>query len=405
MKTPIGRGGRRCLYLLAAIVLLGSYGYWALGRPLNPLNPALNQVQLQAQTAAPRLSWPAIGQSAVGIVGSPILDTNGTQTPAPTASTAKIITALVVLHAKPLTLGGQGPAITLGASDEALYNAYTARGGSVVRVTAGEQISEYQMLQAILLPSANNMADSLATWAFGSLSAYSAAANSYLAQLGLAHTHVGTDASGFGPSTTATAHDLVRLGELAMQNPVLAQIVGQTTASGIPIVSSVKNVNSLLGTDNIIGVKTGNTDQAGGVFISASHVNVKGQPVTIVTALVGAPTLFEALKDSLPLIQSAQANFKPVSAITAGSVVGRYPQPWGGSVTAVAGQNLVVNAWNGDTVLSTIQLQPVPADSVAGTIAGTVNTSKSALASPQSVPVKLQASPAKPSIWWRLLHP
>lgn len=405
MKTPKGRGRKRWLYLLAAMVLLVTYGYWALSRPLTLLKPIHSVIQLQSEAPVSHLSWPTIGQSAVGIVGSQILDTHGAQTSVPTASTAKIITALVVLHAKPLALGEQGPAITIEANDETLYNSYTARGGSVVQVTAGEQISEYQMLQAMLLPSANNMADSLAIWAYGSLNAYATAANTYLSGLGITSTHVGTDASGFDPSTTSSARDLVQLGELAMQDPVLAQIVSQPTASGIPIVSNVKNVNSLLGIDNIIGVKTGNTDQAGGVFISASRATVNGKPITIVTSLLGAPTLFEALKGSLPLIQSAQANFKPVSVITEGSIVGRYPQPWGGSITAVAAKNLAVNTWSGDTLSSTIQLQPIPTNSPSGTIAGTITTSQSALAGQQSIPIKVQDGSTKPSIWWRLLHP
>ena len=391
--------------MLVPIVLLGSYGYWASSRSLPPLNPDQAQVRLQTQTPSSKLAWPAAGQSGVGIVGTPILETHGTQTPAAIASTAKIITALVVLHAKPLALSQQGPMITLSASDEALYNSYAARAGSVVRVTAGEQISEYQMLEAMLLPSANNAADSLATWAFGSLGNYTASANSYLSKLGLAQTRVGTDASGFDPSTTSTAHDLVRLGELAMQDPVLAQVVGQTTASGIPVVNSVKNVNFLLGTDNIIGIKTGNTDQAGGVFISASRATVNGKPVTIVTALVGSPTLFQAMKDSLPLIQGAQVNFKPVTVITKASVAGRYRQPWGGRVTAITAKNLSVNTWNGTTVSSIVQLQPVPATAQAGQTAGTVTAPKSALYDLKSVPIKLQTAPTKPSLWWRLIHP
>jgi D-alanyl-D-alanine carboxypeptidase (penicillin-binding protein 5/6) len=405
MKIPVRRGGKRWLFLFAVLVLLGSYSYWALSRPLPLLNPTSSSLPLQTQTAATRLSWAGSGQSAVGIVGSSILETHGVQNATPIASTAKLITALLVLHEKPLSVGQQGPTITLNANDVALYASYAARNGSVVRVVAGEQISEYQMLQTILLPSANNMADSLATWAFGSLSAYSSAANKYLSQLSLGHTHVGADASGFEPSTTSTANDLVRLGELAMQNPVLAQIVGQATAGGIPVVNSIKNVNSLLGTSGIIGVKTGNTDQAGGVFISAARTTVNNKPVTIVTALVGAPTLFEALKGSLPLIQSAQANFKPASIITAGAVVGHYQQPWGSSITAIAGKNLTLSTWNGSVISSTIQLRPAPANAQAGQTVGTVTTPQSALTGQQSVPIKLQTSPSKPSIRWHLLHP
>ena len=91
----------------------------------------------------------------------------------------------------------------------------------------------------------------MAIWAFGSLKNYSQAANQYLEDQGLVETHVGSDASGFNPSTTSTARDLVRIGELVMQDPVLKQIVGQSSASDFPVVNNIKNVNSLLGTRTI----------------------------------------------------------------------------------------------------------------------------------------------------------
>jgi len=369
------------------------------------LQPGLPLTQLSITTGTPTLAWPAAGQSAVGLVGSSILDTHGAQTPLPTASTAKLITALTVLHAKPLSLGQQGPIITLTPSDAALFYSYAAQGGSVVPVGAGEQISEYQVLQTLLLPSANNMADSLATWAFGSMPAYRAAATTYLAQHGLAHTRVGTDASGFAPSTTSTASDLVRLGELAMQNPVLAQIVAQPAADGLPMAGTIKNINTLLGTDNIVGVKTGNTDQAGGVFISASRITVNSHPVTIVTAVAGMPSLRAAMQATLPLVQSAQTNFRPTTVITAGSIVGNYHLPWGGTVSAVVERQLSVPAWNGATLPASVKLKPVSIHAAAGQTAGNLIVPASAFAGQQSIPVVLSTAPSQPTVWWRLTHP
>jgi serine-type D-Ala-D-Ala carboxypeptidase (penicillin-binding protein 5/6) len=408
MKKFGRSGGKRWLYGLVVIVvlLLGGYGYWSSNRSLAPLKPSTGSTQLIVKTPAAKLSWPAGGQAAVGIAGSSILVTHGPQTPLPTASTAKLITALTVLRQKPLDLNQPGPMITLGPADVALYASYKARGGSVVPVAAGEQISEYQMLQTLMLPSANNMADSLAVWAFGSLPAYTAAANLYLKSHDLTQTKVGVqDASGFAPDTTSTARDLVKIGELAMQNPVLAQIVGQSSASGIPRANTVKNVNSLLGTANIIGVKTGNTDEAGGVFVSASRTAVNGRPVTIVTAFIGAPSLFAAMKGSLPLIQSAQANFTHVTVIKVGTVVGSYRLPWGGSVAAVAAKNLSLDSWNGSSVSAAIQLNTLPANTPAGTNVGSITVPKSAFNNRQSIPVKLQTTPTKPPLKWRLLHP
>ncbi|HZL07650.1 MAG TPA: serine hydrolase [Candidatus Dormibacteraeota bacterium] len=404
MKTLKRRGGKLWLCLAAVIVLAGGYVYWALGRPLPDLKPVLGPNHLSIQTPAPKLAWPGTGQAAVGVMGSQALEIHGSQTPLPTASTAKLITALAVLRQKPLVAGEQGPNITLSAADVALYNSYVSQSGSVVQVTAGEQISEYQMLQAMMLPSANNMADSLAVWAFGSLSAYSNFASSYVAGLGLANTHIGTDASGFSPTTTSTASDLVKLGEIVMRDPVLSQIVGQSTASGLPIVNNVKNVNSLLGTSNIIGIKTGNTDQAGGVFVGAARANVNNQSLVVITAVIGQPSLWQAMHDSLPLIQGAQANFSSVTVVPAGSILGRYQQPWGGTITAVAAQPLITKAWNGDSLAAVIKLNPTSAKTQAGQTVGSLTIPQTVFTGQQSVPIKLSAAPDKPSLYWRLLH-
>lgn len=233
--------GRSWRWVIVLIVLV-IYVVWALVRPLPPLAPA-DASQLEVGAPAGQLSWPPAGQAAVGIVGDTAIQTHGTQKPTPTASTAKLITALVVLEKKPLQPGQQGPVLTLDNDDVKLYKDNIAQDGSLVQVQAGEKISEYQVLQTIMLPSANNMADSLAIWAFGSLNNYSQAAHDYLQRHGLNETKVGNDASGLGPSTTSTASDLVKIGKLAMQNPVLAEIVAQPSATGIPVVNNIKKTS------------------------------------------------------------------------------------------------------------------------------------------------------------------
>lgn len=386
-------------------MLLAAYSVWALGRTLPSISPSVDKTNLSAKAPAGNLQWPAQGQSAVGIVGSQILETHGRQKPMPTASTAKLITALAVLSVKPLSPGQQGPTLTLGPNDVALYNSYHSQDGSLVPVKSGERISEYQVLQTMMLPSSNNMADSLAIWAFGSLASYQQYSLQFLESNGLVETHVGKDASGFDPSTTSTAEDLARIGELVMKNPVLSQIVGQSSASGIPVAGTIKNVNMLLGVDNIVGIKTGNTDQAGGVFVSASKVTVNDKPVTIVTALAGSPGLWQAMHDSLPLIKTAQANFRPVNVVKNGSVIASYEQPWGGEVNAVAGQSISLNAWGGNTIQAQPRLQNVSINNRSGQIIGSASVPKSIYNNQISAPLKLQSSPTKPSAWWRLTHP
>jgi len=244
------------------------------------------------------------------VVGSGVLATHGEQAARPTASTAKLITALTVLKKYPLRDGESGPTLTMSRSDIELLVKYTDLDGSEIgKVVVGEKLTEYQMLQAMMLPSANNMADSLAIWAFGSLQAYQEAANNYLAELGLHDTHVGTDASGLDPSTVSTAHDLVLIGEAAMQNPVLAEIAALPNVNGFPLVGTITNVNTLLGHEGIVGIKTGNSDEAGGVFVFAAKQTLpNGQTVTIVGVVQGLPSLADALQATPPLLRSITQN-------------------------------------------------------------------------------------------------
>ena len=400
------RGGRGVAIVMVVGGLSAGYADWSLNRPLPSLKPTL--IDLPQSTPAPqsKFGWPSGGQAAIGVIGTNVIETNGQQKAAPIASAAKIITALVVLDKKPLAKGQQGPIITLGADDVARYQHYAANDGSVVTVRSGEQISEYQMLQTILLPSANNMADSLAVWAYGSLENYAKAANVYVSKLGLSSTKIGSDASGLSPDTTSSASDLVRLGKLAMDNPVLAEIVGQSSAGDIPVAGTIKNVNFLLGTDGVIGVKTGNTEEAGGVFVAAAEFKVNGKRVITTTAIIGAPSLFAAMKQSLPLIDSARNNFKSTSVIKAKSIVGKYNLPWGGSLPAVASHDLSLMTWGGKPVSTKTLLKPIDANTAhAGLSVGQLIVPASATTNQKSVTIKLSSNPIQPSAWWRLIHP
>jgi D-alanyl-D-alanine carboxypeptidase (penicillin-binding protein 5/6) len=182
----------------------------------------------------------------------------------------------------------------------------------------------------------------------------------------------------------------------------LSQIFTQKTAD-LPQAGQVQNVNFLLGTNNIVGIKTGNSDQAGGVYLSASTTLINGRKLTVLTALMNAPNLWQALNDSLPLIKSAQANFANMPVLAAGSIVGEYNLPWGGHVPAVVTKSLTVTAWRGGQIPATISLRPIKAAAAAGQAVGSINTSD-ALNSSQSAPVTLQQSPPQPSWWWRLTH-
>ncbi len=403
------RTKKRRVGITTASLVIGSIGAvyvgWCLLRPIQPLKPVVT-LALNGPSTTTSLAWPNdSAQSAVGTVGSQLIDTTDPQTPHPTASTAKIITALVVLKAKPLTPKSQGPTITLSQTDVDLYNKYVAVGGSVVPVRAGETLTEYQMLQAIMLPSANNLADSLAIWAFGSLSAYAEAANSYLKQHDLSNTHVGSDASGLAPDTTSTAHDLVVLGKQAMLQPTLAGIVGQPTATNFPLVGELKNVNFLLGTNNIVGVKTGNSDQAGGAYVVAAKKNLAGKSITLVAASIGAPSLFAAMKSGLNLVTNGQNDLIVSQVAAKGGVVGYYSLPWGGRLPVITSNNLALASTTRDRPKLQTNLRQIAYQTSTGQPVGTITVRSPATGDIQSVTAQLQRAAAPPPLLWRLTHP
>lgn len=389
---------------LITIILIVVYCVWALGRPLVPIMPVKNNLKLDSMSVSNQLDWPSRGQAAVGVYPSGVLATYGPQKAVPTASVAKVFTALIVLQQRPIKPGQTGPLIKITEADVQSYRDYLAGDGSVIPVAIGQDLTEYQMLQALLLPSANNVADSLAIWAFGSLENYSKYANTYIRQLGLTNSVIGSDASGYDPSTVSTANDLVILGIAAMRVPVIAEIVGQSSAV-LPVAGLVQNRNFLLGPDGLAGIKTGTTVAAGGVFLAAKKVEVNDKPLTLVSAIVGAETTFNAQVESVPLLKSVQDNFAPTKVLSQGAVVGQYKSPWGDSVSAITTKPLSTIAWKGSMVPTSIKLDSAQAAATSGQIIGSVKIPQTAVNGAQQVPVALASSFSGPSLFWRLTHP
>ena len=357
---------------------------------------------LTPPTAGPpvALPWPAVGQAALGAKGYGLLDGTGAQTSVPIASTAKIITAIAVLQKKPIAPDSQGPLITLTQSDVDLFNKYYLNDGSVAQVQAGEQISEYQALQALLLPSANNLADTLANWAFGSVDAYVAYANQMVKTMGLTHTTVG-DATGFNDNTYSTAADMVQLGLAAVNNPTIADIAAQPSAT-LPVAGTVQNLNFLLGQDGVVGLKTGNTDKAGGCYLFAANRQVLGHKVTLVGSILGDSSLTDAIHQADSIIKASDAGFQRVTVINKGQKLGSYHAPWGALTPIESSNKIGLLVWKGQAVKISATDQPQQAPASAGSRVGTVTVTSGQQSA--SGPLVLSNNLPDPSWTWRLSH-
>ena len=349
----------------------------------------------------PPLTFPQYGASAIGAVGySGVLASGGSTAALPIASISKVITALVVLDAKPLALGESGPELSFGAADVRFYEAQLAQNGSVAPVYSGQVMSQRNAMNVMLIASANNYAESLAQWAFGSQEAFIQAATDWLARVGLTQTAL-VEPTGVSPDNLSTSTDLVQLGMMALDNPVLAEIVS-TTSLEVPELGVIENTNGLLGIGGVDGIKTGTLDEAGSCLLFSQDHTVGDTTITLVGVVLGGPdheTIDGAIQS---LLAQADAGFQSVTLVTEGQQFASYTTQWGDATAAVAASTLSIVVWTATPITVAPTAQPMrlaPGGTEVGSLRFTIGGRS------MDVPLVLTATIDDPGAWWRLSHP
>jgi D-alanyl-D-alanine carboxypeptidase len=180
----------------------------------------------------------------------------------PMASVTKIMTALVVRDNTEL--------------DESLRitEFAAATGEAEIGIAPGELWTVEDLLLAVMVRSGNDAAVALAEYVGGSIEGFAEMMNAKAAELGLEHTHFvnphGLDAEGH----YTTANDLVVMATALLDDPVLARMARTRFAKFWPDPAGVerkaRSTNKLLGVfPGVIGLKTGYTNRAGLVLVSA----------------------------------------------------------------------------------------------------------------------------------------
>jgi serine-type D-Ala-D-Ala carboxypeptidase (penicillin-binding protein 5/6) len=348
---------------------------------------------------APSFPWPSAGSAELMIEGMGRLGGSGKGVPAPIGSVAKVMTAYLILKNHPLEVGEDGPTITVTAADVADYQARIPLGQSLVPVQAGERMTERDALEALMLPSANNVAHMLGVWDAGSNDAFVTAMNDAAAELGMTDSHY-TDASGFLPSTTSTAPDQVILARAALKMPVFAEIVALPEAQ-IPVAGKIKNYNDLLGEQGVFGIKTGSTGEAGGNLVFAARLSVGGKTLTVVGAVFNQPgahtpqqlaKVNSVVRKLLRTVRSVVKEYpllpvKPVGTVTTA---------WGSTVTVSPVAPLKVVGWPGLTVPVKITTVAPGSEVTSGQRVGEIHTAD------VRVDVATDAASTEPGVWWKL---
>lgn len=398
--------------VVIAIVLASGGGYvgWALTAPVPDPAVTTRAPEVPVPPAA-AIALPAEGSSALTVAGadaylgaeaSGTWLTSGTGEPRPMASLTKLITALVVLDAHPLSSADDpGPAITFDKADHDLYDEYYVLGATIAAMPTGTTMSQRDAIATMLIPSASNYAEAVSTWAFGSQSRFLGAARDWLTANNLTSTTI-VEPTGISSGNTSTPTDLLAIGRLAAANPAIAKIVATPTLS-VPGPGFMVNTNALLGSDGITGLKTGNLgENSYNLLYSASLEVGAGEPLSVLGVVLGGSSRQAVNTSVLRTLSSIRGGFHEIPLATRGQEVGTYSTPWGDEARMVIAEDASVFTWS-DTPIAVEMTSTAPAAYEDGRVVGSITWS--AGPNTTTVPIEVEGEIDPPTAWWRLTNP
>ncbi len=227
--------------------------------------------------------------------------------PLPPASTAKILTALVVLErSRP------GEMVTIPV-------AATLSKGSTVQLQGGERVSIQNLLYALLVHSANDAAVALAGHTAGSVKKFAALMNQKARSLGALQSSF-LNATGLPQKgQVTTARDLAVITRAAMMKPEFRKIVATKSYlwTSAKWQGELQNSNALLGSYNgAIGVKTGHTLEAGFCLVAAAERGHEGYIAVVLRSQQKA-----VWQDAAAILDYAFKNFASLALLDRGETL------------------------------------------------------------------------------------
>lgn len=188
------------------------------------------------------------------------------------ASTTKIVTALITLEN-----------CNLDDTVTASYNAVMSipEGYSSANIQIGEELTVEQLLELLLVHSANDAANILAEHIGGSIDSFVTMMNTRLNELEINNTHFTNSFGMHDENHYTTAEDLAKILKYCLKNETFRKIAGKASCS-IPTtnksgIRSYSSTNELLNPNNsnyykyLIAGKTGFTSQAKECLVSAAY--------------------------------------------------------------------------------------------------------------------------------------
>ena len=293
--------------------------------PPTPVGPSGSPSPFPTALRTPKDPVPAPSISAASAVledldSGQVLIAKAANATRPVASLTKIMTALLVLERLSLSA-------TVTASARA-----TSEPGATLGLRVGERIRAQDLLNGLLLASADDAAVAFAERISGSVPAFVDLMNGRARELGLRRTHFASP-DGYDNAGVSSPNDLATLTRVAMRDPVFESIVRAKRASvrsrNGPL-RVVQNRNVLLWLyRGAIGVKTGFTTPAGHCVVAAAERN----GLRLLAVVLGVPA--DAFSDAAALLNHGFAAFRRSTVVTAGERLGTLTVR-GRAVTVVA---------------------------------------------------------------------
>lgn len=195
----------------------------------------------------------------------------------PVASTTKMLTALVVRDRCKL------------CDEVTVSKAASAVGEQGITLTPGEKLSVEQLLNAMLIQSANDAACALAEHAGGSVAAFATLMNEKATELGAKDSHFMNPHGLDQKDHYSTAYDLAVIGRALLSDPVLSKIVVASKYTipypGHPWERVAQNHNEILTKyQGSTGIKTGYTVPAGWCLVASATKDGKSLIASILNS-------------------------------------------------------------------------------------------------------------------------
>jgi D-alanyl-D-alanine carboxypeptidase (penicillin-binding protein 5/6) len=226
------------------------------------------------------------------------------------------MTAWVVLQKLPLSPNQTGPCLRVDAQDVAFFHQNLSIQESTVKIVAGETLCEATLFRGLFVHSAGDYAELLVRLTGMSTATFLRTMNADAVTLGLTQTHY-ADYTGISIGDSSTAHDVTSLTVALMTGQPFIDSIVDLTKVHLPVAGWVGSYTPFLGTDGVVGVKSGYTLAAGGCVAMAINVTLGGIVLPTYEVVLSQPganaldvaglhalNLMRALRPSLALVNT-----------------------------------------------------------------------------------------------------